>query len=83
MILDSNVNQPVIILLIILGVAAIIAIIAFIIYRILHLKLKDEEKKDDKEIAKEELDRILQPIDDEELSKEISEYSQDDEDDKK
>lgn len=78
----SDTLQPVVILLIILGVAAVIAIVAFIIYRLLHLKIKDGDKKSDKEIAQEELDRILQPIDDEETAKKVSEYDQDEEDKK-
>lgn len=59
--------------LIILGVAAIIGIISFIIHRVLHPKLK-QEKKDEKKIAQEELDRILVPIEDEKTAKEVENY---------
>jgi len=75
-------NDSLIILLIILGIAGIIAIVAYILYRVLHLKIKDEDKKDEKEIAKEELDRILEPIEDEEVSKQVSQYDQDEEEQK-
>lgn len=59
--------------LIILGVAAVIALISFILHRLLHPKLK-QEKKDDKKIAQEELDRILVPIEDEKTAKEVEDY---------
>ena len=78
MILDSF--NPVIILLIVIGAFAVIAIVAFIIYRLLRPKLKDEnkEQKTEEDYAKEELDRILQPVEDEETAKEISNYRQND-----
>ena len=78
MILDSF--NPVIILLIVIGAFAVIAIVAFIIYRLLRPKLKDEskEQKTEQDYAKEELDRILQPVEDEEVAKEISDYRQND-----
>ncbi|NLB49952.1 MAG: hypothetical protein GX807_04065, partial [Erysipelotrichia bacterium] len=72
-------DQSVIILLIILGVSAVIAIVSYILYRVLHLKIKDSEIKDEKDIAKEELDRILEPIEDEELSKKVAEYDDEEE----
>ena len=53
------------IFLIVLGIAALIALIAFLIHRFLHFRLKENEKPDDKEILKEEMDRILTPIDEE------------------
>lgn len=78
MILDSF--NPVIILLIVIGAFAVIAIVAFIIYRLLRPKLKDEnkEQKTEEDYAKEELDRILQPVEDEQTAKEISNYRQND-----
>ena len=59
--------------IIIISIAAVIAIVAFVIYRILMPKLK-EEKPTDEEILNEELTRVLQPIDDPETAKEVSEY---------
>ena len=78
MILDSF--NPVIILLIVIGAFAVIAIVAFIIYRLLRPKLKDEskEQKTEQDYANEELDRILQPVEAEEVAKEISDYRQND-----
>ncbi len=65
--------------LIVLGAFAVIAIVAFVIYRLLRPKLKDkEEKKTEEDYAKEELDRVLQPVDDENVSKEIQDYKQND-----
>ncbi len=74
MILDSNLGG-IITLIAIVATAAIIAIVAFIIHRVMHPKLKsDNEKPSEEQIRKEELDRVLQPVEDEETAKEISEY---------
>ena len=59
--------------IIIISVAAVVEIAAFVIYRILMPKLK-EEKPSDEDILNEEMTRILQPIDDPETAKEVSEY---------
>lgn len=67
------------IFLIVLGIAALIALIAFLIHRFLHFRLKENEKPDDKEILKEEMDRILTPIDDEGIAKQIEDYKEEDE----
>ena len=67
------------IFLIVLGAFAVIAIIAFIIYRLLRPKLKDQnEQKTEEDYAREELDRVLQPVEDEKVSKEIQDYKQND-----
>lgn len=65
--------NPLIILLIILGIAAIVAGVAFGIYRTLHPKLNDE-KPTEEQFVQEELDRILQPIEDEETAQKVNEY---------
>ena len=65
------------IFLIVLGFFALIAIVAYIIHRILRPRLKDEEKNYEKKNAQEELDRILQPVEDDELSKQIQDYKED------
>ena len=67
------------IFLIVLGFFAVVAIVAYVIHRILRPKLKDEEKHDEKEYAQEELDRVLQPVEDDKLSEEIQNYKEDDE----
>ena len=77
MILDNNLGGLITLIAIIVA-AAIIAIIAFIIHRVMHPKLKSERPSED-EIVKEELDRVLQPVDDEETAKKISEYHEDEE----
>ena len=76
----AGVNSGIIIFLVVLGFFALIAIIAFIIHRLLRPKLKDkdEEQKEEKDYTQEELDRILQPVEDEKVSKEIQEYKQND-----
>lgn len=71
---------PVIILLVIIGVAGIAAIVAFSIHRSLHPTLKEDDKKPtEEEILKEEMDRLLEPVEDEETAKEIEDYKEDDE----
>lgn len=70
------VNTSLIAFIAILGTAALIAIVAFVIHRFLHPKLKSEnEKPSDEEIMKEELDRVLQPVDDEKTAEEINNYT--------
>lgn len=68
------------IFLIILGFFGLIAIVAFIIHKLLRPKLKEkeEDKPTEQDYAKEELDRVLQPVEDEEVSKEIQDYKQND-----
>ena len=80
MILDGFNGQPLIILLIVIGAFGLIAIVAYVIYRLMRPKLKDEnkEQKTEQDYAKEELDRILQPVEDESVAKEISDYRQND-----
>ena len=66
-----------IILIAIVGSVAVIAIVTFLIYKFTHPKLKSDQKKpDEKEIVEEELNRILKPIDDEEVAKELNEYKE-------
>ncbi len=68
------------IFLIVLGFFALIAILAFILHKILRPKIKDDEKEKptEKDYAKEELDRLLQPVEDDKVSEEIHEYKQND-----
>ena len=68
--------NPVIIFVIILAVTAVVALVAFILYRILRPRLK-EEKPSDEEILKDEMNRVLQDVDDEEVAKQISDYKDD------
>ena len=71
----------IVIFLIVLGAFALIAIIAFVIYRLLRPKLKDPDaQKTEEDYAKEELDRILQPVEDEKVSQEIQDFKQNDDD---
>ena len=72
--LFANTVEPLIILVIIIAVAGAIALVAFFIYRFTHPKIKQDDKVDEKTAAKEELDRILQPIEDEDLAEEIANY---------
>lgn len=65
-----------IIFLIVVGVAAIIGLVAFIIYRTLRPRLK-EEKPSEEEILQDEMKRVLQDVEDEEVAKQISDYKED------
>lgn len=67
--------------LIVLGVCALVAIVAFIIYRILNPKMKKEAptEEDKAKYVQEELDRYLQPVEDEEIAKKISDYQDEEE----
>lgn len=66
------------IFLIVLGFFAVVAIVAYVIHRILRLRLKDkEDEKDEQQLAQEELDRILQPVEDEKIAKQIEDYKED------
>ena len=64
------------IFLIVLGVVAIIGLVAFIIYRTLRPRLK-EEKPSEEEILQDEMKRVLQDVEDEEVAKQISDYKED------
>ena len=64
---------------IILGVMVVIALTAFIIYRISHPKLKQDDKPEESQIVDEELNRILKPIDDDKVAKEVEQYQDKDE----
>ncbi len=77
MIFLIDMNSPVVILLLILGCAALIAVIALIIYKILHPKLKQDKKIDEEKALQEELNRVLEPIEDEKISKDIQNYQSD------
>ena len=59
--------------------AGVIALVAFLIYRFLNPKFKQDKQLDEKEALEEELNRVLEPIDDDEGAKEIAEYVEDDE----
>ncbi|MDR1697685.1 MAG: hypothetical protein LBR37_02055 [Erysipelotrichaceae bacterium] len=52
-----------------------IALLTFILYRVLRLNKKDRlHKKSEDEIAREELNRVLEPIKDKEIQKQMNEY---------
>ena len=70
--------NPIIVFLIVFGVIAIIALVAFIIYRTIRPRLK-EEKPSEEEILQDEMKRVLQDVEDENVAKEISNYKDDDE----
>ena len=66
--------------LIVFGAALVIALIAFLIYLLLlRPKLKKDDKPTEEQILREEMDRVLQPIDDEETAKAVEQYKDEDE----
>ena len=66
-----------IIFAIVIAATALIGGVAFGIYRLLHPKLKEE--RDTSNDVKEELDRVLVPVEDEETSKKIQNYQDEEE----
>ena len=65
-----------IVFIVVIGVAGVVALLAFILYRVLRPRLK-EEKPSDEEILKDEMSRVLQDVEDEEVAKQISDYKDD------
>ena len=74
MIYANYAGQAFMILGIIVGVFAVIALTAFIIYRLTHPKLKADDKPEENQIVEEELNRILKPIDDEDIAQQVKQY---------
>ncbi|MBO6280038.1 MAG: hypothetical protein J6M95_00450 [Bacilli bacterium] len=72
-------SPDVMIFLIVLGSAAVIAIVAFLIYLYLKPRLKHDDKPTEEQILHEEMDRVLQPIEDEETAKAVEEYKDEEE----
>ena len=68
-------NQ-VIIFIVIVAATAIVALLAFILYRILRPRLK-EDKPSEEEILEDEMKRVLQDVEDEDVAKQISDYKDD------
>ena len=68
-------SKELIILIVILGITALVALISYIVYRYLHPRLK-EEKPSEEQLLKEEMDRMLQPIEDEKIAKEVEAYKE-------
>ena len=60
----------------IIGAAAVVGLIAYILYRVLRPRLK-EEKPSDEQILEDEMKRVLQDVEDEEVAKQISNYKDD------
>lgn len=71
--------NPLIILAIIVGVAGVIALIAWLLHKFVFIKLKKDDKPTDEEIASDFNKRMLQDIEDENISKQVQNYKDDDE----
>ena len=73
-------NQGLMIFLIVLGVAFAIGAVSLLLYfLLLRPKLKKDDKPTEEQILREEMDRILKPIEDEETAKAVEEYKDEDE----
>lgn len=64
---------------IVIGVALAIGLVALLIYLYMRPKLKRDDKPTEEQIAQEEMNRILQPIEDEETAKAVEEYRDEEE----
>ena len=62
--------------IIIVAATAVVALVAFILYRILRPRLK-EDKPSEEEILEDEMKRVLQDVEDEDVAKQISDYKED------
>ena len=65
-----------IVFIVIIAATAVVALIAFILYRILRPRLK-EDKPSDEQILEDEMKRVLQDVEDEDVAKQISDYKDD------
>ena len=69
----------IIILGVVVGSVGLIALISYLIYRFLNPKLKsDKEEVSETDAAREELSRVLEPIEDSELADEVANYEEND-----
>ncbi len=71
-------NNPWLWILIILVCAALIGCVAFLIHKVLAKNTKDE-KPTEEEIAQQNLDAILEPVEDEETKKEFEKFTNENE----
>ena len=62
--------------IIIIAATAVVALLAFILYRILRPRLK-EDKPSEEQILEDEMKRVLQDVEDENVAKQISDYKDD------
>ena len=65
---------PILIPIILVAVFGVIVIAVILVKRHVGIFKSDEKPKSDKEIAAEELDRLLQPIEDEEAAEQMNSY---------
>ena len=65
-----------VIFIVIIAATAVVALLAFILYRILRPRLK-EDKPSEEEILEDEMRRVLQDVEDEDVAKQISDYKDD------
>lgn len=72
------------ILLIIIVIAGVIGLVSYLIYCFLSLRLKDknDDKPTEDEVVDQELKRILMPVEDEKIAKEIENYDEDEQEQK-
>lgn len=73
----AGAGKELLVLVAIIAVAGTIALVSFLLYRYLHPKMKQTEVVDEKEAVKEELERILEPVEDDKIADEIANYVDD------
>ena len=71
--------QGILIPLILVAVFGVIVLAVILLKRHVGIFKSDEKPKSDREIAQEELDRLLQPIEDEEAAAQVNSYSEEEE----
>ena len=68
--------QTLLIFIIVIAVAGVVGLVAYILYRILRPRLK-EDKPSEEEILEDEMKRVLQDVEDEDVAKQINDYKED------
>lgn len=72
-------EKGLLILIAIVGAAGAIALVSYIVYRLLHPRLKEDDKPNEEVLIEEEMNRMLKPVEDDKIAKEIQEYKKEDE----
>ena len=72
--LNVDLSNPGFIILWIILIFGFLCLVGFVIKKLIIDRKKEKVKIDDKQVAKDELDRLLVKVDDEKIAKEINDY---------
>ena len=75
----ANAFDGLIILAVVVGTVGAIALVSYLLYRFLNPKLKsDKETLDENVATQQELDRVLEPIEDDTVAQQVADYEESD-----